>query len=171
MFENRSQIRIVVVAALGYFVDIYDLILFGIVRLQSLNDLGVSPEKIAQSSLLLLNMQMVGMLVGGVLFGVWGDRKGRVQVLFASILLYSLANIANGFVNNIPMYAIVRFIAGLGLAGELGAGITLVSETMHKTKRGYGTMVVVLFGALGAVVAALVADLFLGESVILLVEL
>ena len=112
------------------------------------------------TGILLLNMQMAGMLIGGFLFGVLGDIKGRVTVLFGSIVLYSVANISNGLVTSIPAYALVRFLAGLGLAGELGAGITLVSETMSKEKRGYGTMLVVTFGALGAVVAALIADEF-----------
>jgi MFS family permease len=160
MKSKTTQGLIVAVAALGYFVDIYDLILFGIVRLPSLHDLGVAESEIQQVSILLLNMQMAGMLLGGLLFGIMGDTRGRVTVLFGSILMYSLANIANGLVQDIPSYAVIRFIAGLGLAGELGAGITLVSETMHREKRGYGTMIVVFFGAFGAVVAALVADNF-----------
>lgn len=160
MDGSKKSIWIIVVAALGYFVDIYDLILFGIVRVPSLTDLGVPAEQMQEKGILLLNMQMAGMLFGGVLFGILGDIRGRVAVLFGSILLYSLANIANGFVQDIGTYATVRFLAGLGLAGELGAGITLVSETMTKEKRGYGTMLVVFFGALGAVVAALVADEF-----------
>jgi MFS family permease len=160
MDGSKKSIWIIVVAALGYFVDIYDLILFGIVRVPSLTDLGVPAEQMQEKGILLLNMQMAGMLLGGVLFGILGDIRGRVAVLFGSILLYSLANIANGFVQDIGTYATVRFLAGLGLAGELGAGITLVSETMTKEKRGYGTMLVVFFGALGAVVAALVADEF-----------
>lgn len=160
MDSNKKTRWIIVVAALGYFVDIYDLILFGIVRLPSLHDLGVADADIQNKSILLLNMQMAGMLIGGIIFGVLGDIRGRVAVLFGSILLYSLANMANGLVQDISSYAVIRFLAGLGLAGELGAGITLVSETMEKEKRGYGTMLVVFFGALGAVVAALVADKF-----------
>ncbi len=157
---------IVVVAALGYFVDIYDLILFGVVRVPSLNSIGITdPEAVKNAGLSLINWQMFGMLFGGVLWGVMGDRKGRVQVLFGSILMYSLANIMNGFVdsfgeNSLLMYKILRLVAGIGLAGELGAGITLVSETMHKEDRGYGTMLVVMFGALGGVTAALVGRQF-----------
>jgi putative MFS transporter len=156
----KKQRLLVAVAALGYFVDIYDLILFGIVRIPSLTDLGVPSSDMQDTGILLLNMQMAGMLIGGFLFGVLGDIKGRVTVLFGSIVLYSMANISNGLVTSIPAYAFVRFLAGLGLAGELGAGITLVSETMSREKRGYGTMLVVTFGALGAVVAALIADEF-----------
>lgn len=151
---------IVLVAALGYFVDIYDLILFNVVKVASLTALGYSGEELERTGLMLFNWQMTGMLVGGILWGVMGDKKGRVKVLFGSIIMYSLANIANGFVTDINTYAVIRFIAGVGLAGELGAGITLVSETMNKENRGYGTMIIVTFGALGAVLAALVADRF-----------
>src|SRR3954462_863578 len=151
----------VVVAALGYFVDIYDLGMFNVVRRASLTDLGVTDESaFIKEGLFLLNMQMGGMIVGGILWGILADKRGRLSVLFGSILLYSLANIANGFVHILPAYAVLRLIAGLGLAGELGAGITLVSESMHKDARGYGTMVVAGVGIMGAVVAALVADLF-----------
>ncbi len=113
----------VIVAALGYFVDIYDLILFSIVRVPSLRDLGLTPEQITSQGLLLLNVQMIGMLLGGILWGVLGDKKGRIQLLFGSIFLYSIANIANGFVHNIELYALFRFIAGVGLAGELGGTV------------------------------------------------
>jgi len=157
---DRKSTLLIIVAALGYFVDIYDLILFGIVRLPSLHDLNVAEDKIQEVSILLLNMQMAGMLLGGIFFGILGDKRGRVTVLFGSILLYSLANFANGLVQDVNTYAVVRFLAGLGLAGELGAGITLVAESMRKEDRGYGTMIVVFFGAFGAVVAALVADKF-----------
>lgn len=150
----------VIIAALGYFVDIYDLILFGIVRGPSLQALGYAGDELVNKGLFLLNMQMAGMLVGGILWGILGDMKGRISVLYGSIFLYSIANILNGMVINIDQYAALRLIAGIGLAGELGAGITLVNETMTKENRGYGTMVVVTFGALGAVVAALVADNF-----------
>jgi putative MFS transporter len=155
----------VIVAALGYFVDIYDLILFGIVRTPSLQAIGLQGDQLTQTGITLLNVQMAGMLIGGLLWGIWGDVKGRVSVLFGSIFLYSIANIANAFVADMPgnpvaWYAFFRLIAGIGLAGELGAGITLVNETMTKETRGYGTMIVVTFGALGAVVAALVGDIF-----------
>jgi MFS family permease len=157
---NRKQAMLIVVAALGYFVDIYDLILFNIVKKPSLIALGVTNEALEDTGILLFNMQMIGMLLGGLIWGIAGDRKGRVRVLFGSIIMYSLANIANGFVQNVSQYAIIRLIAGIGLAGELGAGITLISETMHREYRGYGTMIVVTFGALGAVLAANVADKF-----------
>lgn len=148
----------VIVAALGYFVDIYDLILFGVVREASLIDLQVVDK--LSVGVNLLNFQMAGMLLGGIFWGVLGDKKGRLSVLFGSIILYSVANIANGFVQDINTYAILRFIAGVGLAGELGAGITLVTETLSPKRRGLGTMIVVVFGALGAVVAAVVANMF-----------
>jgi len=150
----------ILVAALGYFVDIYDLILFSIVRVKSLQALGVTGDGLLSTGVLLLNMQMIGMLLGGILWGIFGDKKGRLSVLFGSIFLYSIANIANGFVNSVGAYALLRFIAGVGLAGELGAGITLVSEIMPKETRGYGTTVVASVGILGALVAAAVGDLF-----------
>ncbi|GAB3541690.1 MFS transporter [Pontibacter brevis] len=151
----------VIVAALGYFVDIYDLVLFSIVRIPSLRDLGVtSQEALLEDGVMLLNMQMVGMLIGGVAWGVLGDKRGRLSVLFGSIFLYSVANILNGFVSNIPMYAFLRFVAGLGLAGELGAGITLVSEVLPKEKRGYGTMIVATIGISGAILAGFVGEYF-----------
>jgi len=141
----------VIVAALGYFVDIYDLILFSIVRVESLKDLGITAAtEVTNQGLFLINMQMGGMLVGGILWGILGDKRGRLSVLFGSILLYSLANIANGFVQSVEQYAWLRLIAGIGLAGELGAGITLVSESLPKEKRGYGTMVVATVGVSGA---------------------
>jgi len=153
-------IAIVIVAALGYFVDIYDLILFSIVRVPSLKSLGASGDSLLSDGVMLLNMQMAGMLVGGILWGILGDKKGRISVLFGSIILYSLANIANGFVQSINQYAVLRLVAGIGLAGELGAGITLVSEVMSKESRGYGTMIVATIGILGAVAAALIGDFF-----------
>jgi MFS family permease len=158
--SNRKIIAIVVVAALGYFVDIYDLVLFGVIKAESLKQImiGTSPAFQAATGKFLFNMQMIGMLIGGVIWGVLGDKRGRLQVLFGSILLYSLANIANAFVSDISTYAVIRIIAGIGLAGELGAGITLVSEMMSKEKRGYGTMIIVTFGALGAVFASLVGS-------------
>lgn len=150
----------VFVAALGYFVDIYDLVLFSIVRIASLKDLGVSGEALLNDGVYLLNMQMIGMLLGGVLWGIYGDKRGRLQVLFGSICLYSLANIANAFVSSVEQYALLRFLAGIGLAGEIGAGITLVSELMPKETRGYGTTIVATIGVSGAVVAGLVGDYF-----------
>ncbi|GAA3950149.1 MFS transporter [Hymenobacter algoricola] len=150
---------IVIVASLGYFVDIYDLILFSIVRVKSLNELGVTAAaEVTNQGLFLINMQMGGMLLGGILWGILGDKRGRLSVLFGSILLYSLANIANGFVQTIDQYAWLRLIAGIGLAGELGAGITLVAETLPKEKRGYGTMIVATVGVSGAMLAYWVGE-------------
>ncbi|TWW01249.1 MFS transporter [Chitinophaga pinensis] len=150
----------VLVASLGYFVDIYDLLLFTIVRVPSLKDLGVSQSEIDTGvGLLLINIQMLGLLLGGIFWGIVGDKKGRLKVLFGSILLYSVANIANGFVTGTTGYLFWRFVAGLGLAGELGAGITLVAEILPKEKRGYGTMIVATVGVSGAVAANLIAKL------------
>lgn len=157
---NKNIILLVLVASLGYFVDIYDLLIFSIVRIQSLKDIGVLEREMRQMGEYILNMQMAGLLIGGIVWGVMGDRYGRIKVLFGSILLYSIANICNGFVHDVNTYAFVRFIAGIGLAGELGAGITLVAETMPKEKRGYGTMMVAVVGLFGAVAAKQVSHYF-----------
>lgn len=157
--QNKSY-WIVIIAALGYFVDIYDLILFNVVKEASLSSIGITGDAYRSYEIALFNWQMAGMLIGGLIWGILGDKRGRVSVLFGSIVLYSLANIANAMVVNIDQYIVCRFIAGIGLAGELGAGITLVSETMHREKRGIGTMIIVSFGALGAVAAALVGKEF-----------
>jgi MFS transporter, putative metabolite:H+ symporter len=160
--ENQSKTNIwftVIVAALGYFVDIFDLQLFNIIGKQSLGAAGLNltPEQITYYyDYVLFNYQMGGMLVGGLVWGIMGDRFGRKSILFGSILLYSLANFANGFVQDIPTYCVLRFIAGFGLAGELGAAVTLVSEIMSKETRGIGTLIIVGTGALGAVAAAYV---------------
>ncbi|MHB8604356.1 MAG: MFS transporter [Thermoplasmatota archaeon] len=146
----------VIVAALGYFVDIYDLLLFSILRVPSLQGIGLTQSQLLDAGVVLLNSQNAGLLVGGILWGVLGDKRGRVSVLFASIAVYSLANIANAFVTTVPQYAALRFMAGVGLAGELGAAITLVSEVMTKETRGYGAAIVASVGILGAVVAAVV---------------
>ncbi|GAB3881842.1 MFS transporter [Spirosoma agri] len=150
----------VLVAALGYLVDMYDLFLFSVVRVPSLKALGIDGDRLLNEGILLLNSQMAGLLIGGIFWGVLGDKRGRLSVLFGSILLYSLANIANGFVTSLPQYALLRFIAGIGLAGELGAGITLVTEILPKEIRGYGTTLVATMGVLGAILAYFVADLF-----------
>ena len=148
----------VIVAALGYFVDIYDLLLFGIVRVPSLTSMGIEPDA---AGILIFNWQMFGLVLGGILWGVLGDKKGRLSVLFGSIIVYSLANIACGFLPQIDFmdkttaYAALRFIAGIGLAGELGAGITLVAESLPKELRAIGTSLVAGFGLLGAVAAYL----------------
>ncbi len=157
---KRQVFLTVLISALGYFVDIYDLLLFGIVRVPSLRALGVSDADMMSVGIRLLNFQMAGMLIGGIIWGILGDRRGRKSVLFGSILLYSLANIANAFVPNPEVYAWLRLIAGIGLAGELGAAITLVSEVMSKESRGYGTTVVASVGILGAVLASFIGDMF-----------
>ena len=148
------MIATVLIGALGYFVDIYDLLLFSIVRTKSLQDLGVAPAQSLTVGLALLSWQMWGLLAGGILWGVIGDKRGRVSVLFGSILLYSTANVANAFVHTLGQYEFWRFLAGVGLAGELGAAITLVSETLPAKQRGYGTAVVAGVGVFGAVAAA-----------------
>jgi len=150
----------VMVAALGYLVDMYDLFLFSVVRVPSLLSLGTSQEALLDDGIILLNLQMAGLLIGGIFWGILGDKKGRLSVLFGSILIYSLANIANGFVTSFEQYAVLRFIAGIGLAGELGAGITLVAEVLPRKIRGYGTTLVATMGVLGAVLAYFMADLF-----------
>lgn len=158
--SNAALSAAILVASLGYFVDIYDLLLFSIVRIPSLKSLGLSGTQLTDTGIMLLNTQMIGMLIGGILWGMLGDKKGRLSVLFGSIFLYSLANIANGLVHSVNAYAFWRFIAGLGLAGELGAGITLVAELMPKEKRGYATTIVASVGVSGAVVAYFIAQMF-----------
>lgn len=150
----------VIVAALGYFVDIYDLLLFSIVRRPSLISLGVPEDQLFAQGEFLLQVQMTGLLIGGLIWGIMGDKRGRLSVLFGSILLYSLANIANGFATTVDQYAILRFIAGIGLAGELGAGITLVSETLPTHLRGYGTTIIATVGLMGAVFANFISKIF-----------
>jgi MFS family permease len=157
---TRAVFFSVLVAALGYFVDVYDLILFSVVRVASLKDLGLSGEALTSTGVMLLNVQMAGMLTGGFLWGIYGDKKGRLNILFGSILLYSLANIANAFATGVWTYAACRGLAGLGLAGEIGAGITLVSELLPREKRGIGTAIVATVGVAGGLVAATVGDMF-----------
>jgi putative MFS transporter len=154
----------VIVGALGYFVDVYDLLLFSIIRVPSLKSIGLSPDDIAKKGLDILSIQMIGLLLGGILWGILGDKKGRLKVLFASIILYSLGSIANGFVHSFEQYALARFITGLGLAGELGAGITLVSELMPKEKRGIATSLVAGIGLSGAVFAYFIKVWFIGAN-------
>lgn len=158
---NKNVTRaVILVAAMGYFVDIYDLLLFSIIRVPSLQSLHLTDQQVTGKGIWLLNIQMIGMLAGGILWGIAGDKKGRLSVLFGSILVYSIANIANGFVESVNAYGMWRFIAGVGLAGELGAGITLVAEMMPKEKRGYATTIVAAVGISGAVVAYFVAQEF-----------
>ena len=150
----------VLVAALGYFVDIYDLLLFQIVRVDSLKSMGLSVAQVKSEGEFIISVQMIGLLVGGIIWGVMGDKKGRLSVLFGSIVLYSIANIINGFVQTPNQYALTRFFAGIGLAGELGAGITLVSELVSKEKRGVSTSLVAGIGLTGAVVAYFISQNF-----------
>jgi MFS transporter, putative metabolite:H+ symporter len=159
--KNNSLFSLaVIVSALGFFVDVYDLLLFGIIRKPSLAALGLTEEQILSDGEFIISIQMTGLLVGGILWGILGDKQGRLKVLFGSILLYSIANILNGFVTNVPQYAMLRFIAGVGLAGELGAGITLVSELLPKEKRGVAAAMVASFGILGAVTAFFMKEWF-----------
>ena len=150
----------VIVSALGFFVDVYDLLLFGIVRKPSLRDMGLSPEEILTQGELIISIQMIGLLIGGIIWGILGDKKGRLKVLFGSILLYSVANILNGMVTSVSQYILLRLIVGIGLAGELGAGITLVSELLPKEKRGIATAMIPAFGILGAVTAFIMNSFF-----------
>jgi MFS transporter, putative metabolite:H+ symporter len=151
---NHSVFNIaVVVAALGYFVDIYDLLLFTIVKKESVLAVGATDASLLVDSTRIINWQMTGLLLGGIIWGMLGDKKGRLSVLFGSIILYSIANFVTGFVQTVDQYAMCRFVAGLGLAGELGAGITLVSELLPKNKRGIGTSLVAGIGLFGAVAA------------------
>jgi MFS family permease len=154
----------VIVAALGYFVDIYDLLLFTQIRIPSLHSLGLNDEGTREVGSYILNVQMVGLLLGGILWGVLADKKGRLSVLFGSIILYSLANIANGLVHSVAQYSVCRFIAGIGLAGELGAGITLVSELLPKEKRGIATSLVAGIGLTGAIAAYFIKQQFSGPD-------
>lgn len=157
---NRKVTMTILIAALGYFVDIYDLVLFSVVRVASLKGIGIESDEMMSVGALLLNMQLTGFLIGGLIWGIMGDRVGRKQVLFGSILLYSLANIANAFVTTVDQYAICRLIAGIGLAGEIGAGITLVAELMPKHLRGYGTTFVASIGVSGGVLAGWTGHMF-----------
>ncbi len=161
--DSKNLNKLILVAALGYFVDIYDLVLFGMERVSSLTEIlkGTIPDAdlaktVKEVGITLMNWQMFGMLIGGIFWGVLGDKKGRLSVLFGSIFVYSVANILNGMVHQTSTYALLRFVSGFGLAGELGAGITLVSESMSKEKRGYGATIVASVGLMGAVVAGTV---------------
>ncbi len=150
----------VIVGALGFFVDVYDLLLFSIIRKPSLASLGLSPEEVLSKGELIISVQMIGLVVGGIIWGIMGDKKGRLSVLFGSIILYSLANIANGMVHTVPQYILMRFLAGVGLAGELGASITLVCEMLPKEKRGLAASVIAVTGVFGAITAFFVYQTF-----------
>lgn len=154
---SRRVLLTVLVSALGYFVDIYDLVLFSIYRVASLKDMGIATDQLLPVGVNLMNLQMTGMVVGGIAWGILGDKRGRTSVLFGSILVYSLANIGNAFVHDVTTYGILRFLAGFGLAGEIGAGVTLVSEVLGKGKRSYGSAFFFSVGLFGAVVAAVSA--------------
>jgi putative MFS transporter len=159
--KNNSLFQLaVIVSALGFFVDVYDLLLFGIIRKPSLTDLGLTTAEVLTQGELIISIQMIGLLVGGILWGIIGDKYGRLKVLFGSILLYSIANILNGMVTDTVQYSVLRFVAGVGLAGELGAGITLVSELLPKEKRGIGAAMIASFGILGAVTAFFMKEAF-----------
>jgi putative MFS transporter len=160
MNPTKNVRILIIIAALGYFVDVYDLILFIIVRQPSLQALGYSGAALTEKGIQLLNLQMLGMLIGGIVWGILGDKKGRLSVLFGTILLYSIANLLNGMITNINQYYVLRFVGGFGLAGELGIGITLIAEVMKKEHRGIGTTIVSGIGIAGAVVGFLVADRF-----------
>jgi MFS transporter, putative metabolite:H+ symporter len=149
----------VIVAALGFFVDIFDLLLFGVVRKSSFADLGLSPGEILSTGELTISIQLIGMVIGGIAWGIIGDKFGRLKVLFGSIILYSIANIANGFVHDINWYIVIRFIAGIGLAGELGAGITLTAEILPKEKRGLAGTIIATCGVMGGISAALLSKI------------
>lgn len=148
----------VIVAALGYFVDVFDLLLFSVVRVPSLKELGLPPDEVLAQGSFILNLQLAGLIFGGFFFGILGDKIGRIKILFASILFYSLANIGCAFVHDTTVYAVLRFFAGVGLSGELGAGVTLVSELLPKDKRGIGTTIITGVGLLGAVAAGILSD-------------
>ena len=155
---NRRTALTILVAALGYFVDVFDIQLFGIVRVKSLQSLGLTADAVTSTGAYLLNWQMAGMLLGGLAWGMLGDKKGRIQVLFGTILLYSLGNIANAFVTSVPAYAAARFVSGFGLAGEIGAGITLASELIPRRARGYATVLVAVSGTMGPVAGTFFAN-------------
>lgn len=153
---ERAAWVLIFVSALGYFVDVFDILLFSVVRTASLKDLGVPADQLLNTGISLINSQMIGMLIGGILWGVWGDKKGRLSVLFGSIFIYSIANLLNSWATSVDQYLILRFFAGLGLAGELGAGITLVAETLPKEKRGLGTTIIATIGVGGGLAASMV---------------
>ena len=148
----------VIVGALGFFVDIYDLQVFAITRLASFKELGVADDAAKTVGETIINWQMLGLVIGGIAWGVLGDKKGRKSVLFGSILLYSIATILNGFVKDINTYTLLRFVAGLGLAGELGASITLTGEMLPKEKRGIAAAIIATSGVMGTIVAYFVKD-------------
>jgi len=156
--KNNTLLPVIIVSALGYFVDLYDLLLFSVVRSNSLITLGVDQGNILNVGLNLLNWLLIGMMSGGIVWGILGDKKGRLSVLFGSIIIYSVANFLNGYITSVEQYRILRFMSGFGLAGELGAGVTLISEIMKPEKRGYGIMLVTAVGMFGAAFAAYIGQ-------------
>jgi MFS family permease len=166
--SQRTAWFAVIVAALGYFVDVFDIWLFANFRIKSLTDLGLTGDELTTKGALILNCQQAGLLIGGFVWGILGDKYGRMRAMFGSILLYSLANIANGFVDDVTTYAVLRFVAGFGLAGEIGTGVTLVSELMSKEKRGYGVTIVATVGVAGAIGAAYVGKVMEWRSAFIL---
>lgn len=158
--SDKALMNSLLVSTLGYFVDVYDLLLFSVVRSKSLRELGIPEEALLECGLSLLNWMLIGMMAGGVVWGILGDKKGRRSVLFGSILIYSLANFLNAYVTDVGTYKILRLVAGFGLAGELGAGITLVCELMRPDRRAYGTLLITAIGLLGAVFAAYVGQYY-----------
>lgn len=161
---SRTAAAAVLLASLGYFVDIYDLVLFSVLRVSSLKSLGVADAQLVSTSGLLLDLQLGGMMLGGIAWGVLADKRGRLTVLFGSIVIYSLGNLGNAFVQDITWYGVCRLAAGFGLAGELGAGITLVSELLPKEQRGLGTTLVATIGLTGALAAGLIGEALIGWS-------
>ena len=164
MPSNRNIALAIIASALGFFVDLYDIIIVSVVRTKSLLAVGIPEAELMTKGVWLLNIQMIGMLIGGFLWGILGDKKGRLSVLFGSIILYSAATFANGFVTSYSMYLVLRFLAGIGLAGELGAGITLVSEQMPQKWRGIGPSIIGSFGMLGAIMGAYIGGKYSWES-------
>ncbi len=156
--DNKKLTFAILVSALGYFVDVYDIILFNAVRVPSLQALGLAGEQLTNVGLSLITLQLVGMLLGGIAWGMLGDKRGRLSILFGSIFLYSSATLANAFVSSVEMYGVLRFIAGFGLAGEMGAGVTLVNELISKEKRGYATMVIATSGIFGGIAGGLAGN-------------
>lgn len=161
--KGRQLTLAILVSALGYLVDVYDLIIFTAVRVPSLRSFGLSEDQITSVGILLINTQLIGMLMGGIFWGILGDRRGRLSTLFGSILLYSAATFANAFVTNVESYAILRFLAGFGLAGELGVSVTLITEMMSKEKRGYGSMIIISSGVFGGSSVGWWEIIFLGK--------
>jgi MFS transporter, putative metabolite:H+ symporter len=164
--SNKALALGIIVSALGFFVDLYDIMALGAVGEASLKSIGITDKALLEKGVTTLqNWQMGGMVIGGFLWGIIGDKYGRLKVLFGSIILYSLFTLLNAFVLNLNQYVICRFIAGIGLAGELGAGITLVSEQMQKEKRGLGPAIIAGFGVLGAIVAVFISKIYNWQTV------